>query len=101
MPFERMRLAAAAALVLFSASTQAVVRGGVQVIPLPDGATSARYQDRPVLVVEQPQPTAIIGIALDALVGPHVLVVVDGETHAKRQLGDAERAALLQHVVTA
>jgi acyl-CoA thioester hydrolase len=30
-----------------------------------------------------------------------VLVVVDGETHAKRQLGDAERAALLQHVVTA
>ncbi|HTK99450.1 MAG TPA: peptidoglycan DD-metalloendopeptidase family protein [Pseudomonadales bacterium] len=75
MPFERMRLAAAAALVLFSASTQAVVRGGVQVIPLPDGATRARYQDRPVLVVEQPKPTAIIGIALDAVVGPHVLVV--------------------------
>lgn len=29
-----------------------------------------------------------------------VLVVVDGETHAKRQLGEAERAALLEHVVT-
>jgi acyl-CoA thioester hydrolase len=29
-----------------------------------------------------------------------VLVVVDGETHAKRQLGDTERAALLQHVAT-
>ena len=29
-----------------------------------------------------------------------VLVVVDGETHAKRPLGEAERAALLKHVVT-
>ena len=30
-----------------------------------------------------------------------VIVAVDGETHAKRPLGDTERAALLQHVVTA
>ena len=30
-----------------------------------------------------------------------VLVAVDGETHAKRQLGETERAALLKHVVTA
>ena len=29
-----------------------------------------------------------------------VLVAVDGTTHAKRPLGDAERAALLQHVVS-
>jgi acyl-CoA thioester hydrolase len=28
-----------------------------------------------------------------------VLVAVDGRTHAKRPLGDVERAALLQHVV--
>jgi acyl-CoA thioester hydrolase len=28
-----------------------------------------------------------------------VIVAVDGETHAKRPLGDVERAALLQHVV--
>jgi acyl-CoA thioester hydrolase len=30
-----------------------------------------------------------------------VIVAVDGETHAKRQLGEAERAALRQQVVTA
>jgi acyl-CoA thioester hydrolase len=30
-----------------------------------------------------------------------VIVAVDGTTHAKRALGDAERAALLKHVVTA
>jgi len=30
-----------------------------------------------------------------------VIVAVDGETHAKRPLGDVERAALLRHVVTA
>jgi acyl-CoA thioester hydrolase len=29
-----------------------------------------------------------------------VIVAVDGETHAKRPLGDVERAALLSHVVT-
>ncbi|TDW24068.1 acyl-CoA thioesterase [Kribbella kalugense] len=29
-----------------------------------------------------------------------VIVAVDGTTHAKRALGDAERAALLKHVVT-
>ena len=29
-----------------------------------------------------------------------VLVAVDGTTHAKRALGDAERAALLNHLVT-
>jgi acyl-CoA thioester hydrolase len=29
-----------------------------------------------------------------------VLVAVDGTTHAKRALGDAERAALLKHLVT-
>ncbi|MET9274901.1 acyl-CoA thioesterase [Kribbella sp. NPDC003557] len=29
-----------------------------------------------------------------------VIVAVDGVTHAKRPLGDAERAALLEHVVT-
>jgi acyl-CoA thioester hydrolase len=28
-----------------------------------------------------------------------VLVAVDGQTHAKRALGDTERAALLEHVV--
>jgi acyl-CoA thioester hydrolase len=30
-----------------------------------------------------------------------VLVAVDGQTHTKRPLGEAERAALLKHVVTA
>lgn len=29
-----------------------------------------------------------------------VIVAVDGTTHAKRALGDAERAALLKHLVT-
>jgi len=30
-----------------------------------------------------------------------VLVTVDGETHAKRPLAEAERDALLRHVVSA
>ena len=30
-----------------------------------------------------------------------VLVAVDGETHAKRKLGEAEQAALREHLVTA
>jgi acyl-CoA thioester hydrolase len=30
-----------------------------------------------------------------------VIVTVDGETHAKRPLSESERAALLEHVVTA
>ena len=29
-----------------------------------------------------------------------VIVAVDGTTHAKRPLGDAERAGLLKHLVT-
>ena len=78
MRVERARLAVAAALIVFTASTHAVVRGGVQVIALPDGAVSATYEDRPVLIVEQPKPTAIVGIALDAALGRHVLVVQSG-----------------------
>ena len=80
-----MRLAAAAVIVLLSASTHAAVRGGVQVIPLPDGTTGARYEERPVLVVEQPKPTAIVGIALDAAVGRHVLVV-ETSAHGRTEI---------------
>ncbi len=48
-------------------------------IPLPEGTASARYEDRPVLIVEQPKSTAIVGIALDATLGTHTLVVESNE----------------------
>jgi murein DD-endopeptidase MepM/ murein hydrolase activator NlpD len=79
MQFERTRLAAAAVLVLLAASAHAVVRGGVDVIPLPDAAVSATYEGRPVLVVKHPKPTAIVGVSLDATIGKHTLVVESAE----------------------
>jgi len=79
MRVEPTRLAVAAALIAFAASAHAVVRGGVQVIALPDDAANATYEDRPVLIVEQPKPTAIVGVALDATLGRHVLVVESAE----------------------
>ena len=79
MQFEHMRLTAAALLVLLAASAHAVVRGGVDVIPLPDAAVSATYEGRPVLVVKHPKPTAIVGISLDAAIGKHTLVVESAE----------------------
>lgn len=69
-------------LALFAASGHAAVRGGVEVLALPDGATSASYEGRPVLVVQRPKPTAIVGIALDATIGRHVLIV-GADTHAE------------------
>jgi murein DD-endopeptidase MepM/ murein hydrolase activator NlpD len=72
---DRLRVLGAAVVVWFAASSHAAVRGGVEVIALPAGTTSATYEDRPVLIVEQPKPTAIIGVALDAPVGKHVLIV--------------------------
>ena len=79
MRIERARLSLAGALIVFAASTHAVVRGGVEVIALPGDSANATYNDRPVLIVAQPQPTAIVGIALDAALGRHVLVVESAE----------------------
>jgi murein DD-endopeptidase MepM/ murein hydrolase activator NlpD len=79
MRFEHTRAAAAAALVLLVASAQAVVRGGVEVVPLPDTTTSATYEGRPVLIVKHPKPTAIVGVPLDATIGKHTLVVESAE----------------------
>ena len=61
------------------ASAHAVVRGGVEVVPLPDTTTSATYEGRPVLIVKHPKPTAIVGVPLDATIGKHTLVVESAE----------------------
>ncbi len=65
----------AALLILCAAPAHAAVRGGVETVALPDGTTSATYEGRRVLVVQQPKPTAIVGIALDATIGQHTLIV--------------------------
>lgn len=75
MRADRSRIAVAALFVLFAASSHAAVRGGVEVIALPDDATTATYEGRQVLVVKQPKPTAIVGIALDAPLGRRALTV--------------------------
>ena len=82
MPADRMRTLGAAVIVWFAASVHAAVRGGIEVIALPAGASSATYENRPVLIIAQPEPTAIVGIALDASVGRHVLIVESAD-HAR------------------
>ncbi len=79
MRFEPTRSAAAAVLFLLAASAHAVVRGGVEVIPLPEATANATYEGRPVLIVKRPKPTAIVGVPLDATIGKHVLVVESAE----------------------
>lgn len=58
------------------------VPGGVAVVPLGDGAQapSARYKDKPVLVVREEgrRWIAIVGIPLKSAAGSHQLVVNDG-----------------------
>ena len=58
------------------------VPGGVAVVALGDGpeAPSARYQDKPVLVVREEgrRWIAIVGIPLKSATGPHSLAVNDG-----------------------
>jgi murein DD-endopeptidase MepM/ murein hydrolase activator NlpD len=51
------------------------VRGGIEVIDLPSGATAAQYRQRSVLVLQQPRPVAIVGIPLEAKLGMHHIVV--------------------------
>ncbi len=60
----------------FAAATVcAAVPGGVEVFVLPADARHAAYEDRPVLIVRQPDPTAIVGISLDAKLGQHVVLI--------------------------
>src|SRR5690606_3288774 len=60
------------------------VPGGVAVVPLGSEAQTptARYQDKPVLVVreEGKRWIAIVGIPLKSQPGPHQLQVSDGRT---------------------
>lgn len=60
------------------AATTSVAIGGVVALPLPDNTTSARYQGDDVLVVKG---HAIVGIPLDASLGPRAVAVTtaDGE----------------------
>jgi murein DD-endopeptidase MepM/ murein hydrolase activator NlpD len=77
-----LHLVIAAIVGVLSAATQAAVPGGIEVIPLPPTARSARYDDHPVLIVTRTGPTAIVGIPLDATLGTHHLEVAssDGDT---------------------
>ena len=56
-------------------STHAAVPGGIEIVTLPEDARRATYEDRPVLIVRQPAPTAIVGISLDAAIGQHVVII--------------------------
>ncbi len=78
MRADRLRVIVAAMLAWCATSGNAAVRGGVELIALPDGALSATYQGHPVLVIQQPKPTAVVGIPLDASIGRHVLLVASG-----------------------
>ncbi len=61
-----------------STSLHAAVRGGIEVIPLPAGATSAKYDGHAVLVVAEPERVALVGIPLEAKLGTHHLEIADG-----------------------
>lgn len=60
------------------------VPGGVAVVPLGSGAKApaVRYQDKPVLVVQEDGKTwiAIVGIPLKSAPGPHQVTTSDGRT---------------------
>lgn len=72
----RNRIVAVIALFAgFAAIAHAAVPGGIEVVPLPDDAQRAMYENRPVLIVREPHPTAIVGISLDAKLGKHALVI--------------------------
>jgi len=60
---------------LVAIGAHAAVPGGIEIISLPADAQHATYDDRPVLMLTQPTPTAIVGISLDAPAGRHVLIV--------------------------
>lgn len=68
-------VAAAAFFAGFVAAAHAAVPGGIEVVALPDDAQRATYENRPVLIVRQPRPTAVVGISLDAATGKHSLLV--------------------------
>lgn len=55
-----------------------LVPGGVAVIALPEGVTTASYDERPVIVAERDgQPYAVVGIPLSASSGTHFLTAGD------------------------
>ena len=68
-------VAVAAFLAGLVGTAHAAVPGGIEVVTLPDDARRATYENRPVLIVRQPRPTAVVGISLDAATGKHVLLV--------------------------
>lgn len=65
-------------IVITAATAQGAVRGGIEIVPLPAGTTSAEYDGRPVLVVSEPERVALVGIPLDAKLGTHHLQTADG-----------------------
>jgi murein DD-endopeptidase MepM/ murein hydrolase activator NlpD len=69
------RIVAAVLFAGFATVVRAAVPGGIEVVTLPDDTQRATYENRPVLIVRQPHPTAIVGVSLDAALGKHVLLV--------------------------
>ena len=64
-----------ALLAMLGLSAHAAVPGGIEIVALPEGAQRATYENRPVLIVHQPNPIAIVGISLEAIPGRHVLII--------------------------
>ncbi len=59
--------------------------GGIEIVALPADAQFAMYKQRPVLMLKEPEVIAIVGIALDAAVGKHVLQV-DSASRGKLEI---------------
>ena len=76
MRADRCRGSVCAALLLtWANAAHAAYPGGIEIIALPADAQFATYEHRPVLMLKEPEVIAIVGIALDATVGRHVLNV--------------------------
>jgi murein DD-endopeptidase MepM/ murein hydrolase activator NlpD len=71
-------LALSVTLLVLGMATQAAVPGGIEVVTLPSDATGAFYAQRPVMIVNSPDPVAVVGIPLDAAPGQGILDVESG-----------------------
>jgi murein DD-endopeptidase MepM/ murein hydrolase activator NlpD len=74
-----------AALLLPTAdlAAAATVPGGIAVVDLPAGTERAWFRAKPVLIVHEPRPVAVVGVPLGARVGRHE-VAVEGAERRRR-----------------
>jgi murein DD-endopeptidase MepM/ murein hydrolase activator NlpD len=78
-------ICAVALLACVNVGASAAYQGGIEIVALPADAQFALYEQRPVLMRKEPEVIAIVGIALDATVGQHVLQV-DSASRGKLEI---------------